>query len=368
MVLYVDLDQGRFVGAPGFGGQTTSIDHKRGDSGTVTLQFCKSTSLVSLPDDSLIIFQGKQDVKYEACPLIECSNFANAASAGGAHVGTLMYDLTALNALLNQDGDSTNDIEFINAMFEVSWQTPGSGWSSTDTLKGKIYNDVVKTTVGVLAQIPSEVPAVKASAVSQFAGTQTISISAGALTVGTWSVNLWDGSTGSAPAVPYLRYSGNGDWDEWLTALAELINTGGVTQTGFTLVGTRAASTQVIATKSIVSSTIFLDFTAKLAGAAGNSISYLLAAVSSSDAVGNLAGGADGRTIEKQDLVTTTPTNFTAAQKTQVITNLLISSALTVPGDIEATGSANGLILQSPDGEQYRVQVQNNGTLATTQL
>jgi hypothetical protein len=368
MVLYVDLDQGRFVGAPGFGGQTTSIDHKRGDSGTVTLQFCQSTTLVSLPDDSLIIFQGKQDGKYESCPLIECSNFANAASAGGAHVGTLMYDLTALNTLLNQDGDSTNDIEFINAMFEVSWRTPGGGWSSTDTLKGKIYNDVVKTTVGVLAQIPSEVPAVKASAISQFAGTQTISISAGALTVGTWSVNLWDGSTGSAPAVPYLRYSGSGDWDEWLTALAELINTGGVTQTGFTLVGTRAASTQVIATKTIVSSTILLDFTAKLAGAAGNSISYLLAAVSSSDAAGNLTGGADGRTIEKQDLVTTTPTNFTAAQKTQVITNLLESSILTVPGDLETTGSDNGLILKSPNGNRYRVQVQNNGTLATTQL
>jgi hypothetical protein len=367
MVLYVDLDQGRFVGAPGFGGGT-KIDHKRGDSGTVTLQFCQSTTLVSLPDDSLIIFQGKKDGEYESCPLIECSNFANAASDGGAHVGTLMYDLTALNTLLNQDGDSTNDIEFINAMFEVSWQTPGSGWSSTDTLKGKIYNDVVKTTVGILAQIPSEVPALKASAVSQFGATQTISIYAGVLTVGTWSINLWDGSTGNAPAAPYLSYAGSGNWDEWLTALAELINTGGVTQTGFTLVGTRAASTEVIATKSIVSSTVLLDFTAKQAGASGNSISYLLAAVTSSDAAGNLAGGADGRTIERQDLVTATPTNFTEAQKTQVITNLLISSALTVPGDIETTGSANGLILQSPNGEQYRVQVQNNGTLATTQL
>tara|TARA_B100001059_G_C17602500_1_gene460282 strand:+ start:409 stop:627 length:219 start_codon:yes stop_codon:yes gene_type:complete len=70
MVLYVDLDQGRFVGAPGFGGGP-KIDHKRGDSGTVTLQFCQSTTLVSLPDDSLIIFQGKKDGEYESCPLIE---------------------------------------------------------------------------------------------------------------------------------------------------------------------------------------------------------------------------------------------------------------------------------------------------------
>ena len=134
------------------------------------------------------------------------------------------------------------------------------------------------------------------------------------------------------------------------------------------MVGPRSASAQVIATKSIVSSPVFFDLTAIQAGAAGNSISYLLAAVTSSDAAGNLIGGADGRTIEKQDLVTTTPTNFTTAQKTQVITNLLESSILTVPGDLETTGSANGLILKSPNGNRYRVQVQNNGTLATTQL
>ena len=367
MVLHVDLDLGRFVGAPGFGGGA-KVDHKRGDGGYVSLQFCKSTTLVSLPNDSLIIFQGKEDGKYDSCPLIESSNFANAATSGGAHVGSLMYDLTALNALLKDDSDLTNDIESISAMFEVSWQTPGSGWSSTDTLKGKINNDVVKTTVGDLAQIPAEVPAIKATSAAQFGGSQSITISAGIFTIGTWSVYLWDGSSGSTPAGSYLNYSGSGDWDAWLTALVELINTGSVTQSGFSLVGSRPASTQVTVSKTISGSNIFLNFEAITAGTAGNSISYHLSAVSSTDASGTLSGGAEGRYLEKEDYVTTTPQTFSAAQKAQAISNLLESSTLTVQGDLEAKGSTKGLILESPNGNRYRVQVQNGGTLATTQI
>jgi hypothetical protein len=39
------------------------------------------------------------------------------------------------------------------------------------------------------------------------------------------------------------------------------------------------------------------------------------------------------------------------------------TSKLTVDGDIEVFGSANGLILESPDGTRYRVTVANGGTL-----
>jgi len=367
MLLYVDLDLGRFVGAPGFGGGA-KLDHKRGDGGYVTLQFCRSTTLVSLPDDSLIIFQGKEDGKYDSCPLIECSNFANAATSGGAHVGSLMYDLTALNALLKDDSDLTNDIESVNAMFELSWQTPGSGWSSTDTIKSKINNDVVKTTVGDLAQIPAEVPAIKATSVAQLLGSQQITISAGTFTIGSWSINLYDGATGGAPAEPYLSYGGSGNWHHWTNAFVQVINTGAVTQSGFSLVGSRPASTEVTVSQTLAGSDIFLNFEAINAGTAGNSISYLLSAVSPSDAYGTLSGGAEGRYLEKEDYVTTTPQTFSAAQKSQAISNLLESSTLTVPGDLESTGSSNGLILESPNGNRYRVQVQNGGTLATTQI
>jgi hypothetical protein len=232
MLLYVDLDLGRFVGAPGFGSPARATEHKRGDGGEISIQFCQGTTLVSLPDSSDIIYQGKAAGKYDAAPLIECSTFANAATSGGVHTGALTYDVTALNTALLVDNDDSNDLAFLNAMFEVTWRPPGKGWASTDTLSGKINNDVVRSSQGLLPAIASELPGVLATARATFGGTATINITVGALTVGTWSVNLWDGSTGSAPAVPYLSYGGSGNWSEWVAAFVQLINTGGVTASG----------------------------------------------------------------------------------------------------------------------------------------
>lgn len=45
------------------------------------------------------------------------------------------------------------------------------------------------------------------------------------------------------------------------------------------------------------------------------------------------------------------------------------ASKLTVDaGDAEVTGSGNGLILESPDGTRWRVQIDNAGSLTTTSL
>tara|TARA_R110000803_G_scaffold74624_4_gene138715 strand:+ start:1034 stop:2140 length:1107 start_codon:yes stop_codon:yes gene_type:complete len=368
MLLYVDLDLGRFVGAPGFGSPARATEHKRGDGGEISIQFCQGTTLVSLPDSSDIIYQGKAAGKYDAAPLIECSTFANAATSGGVHTGALTYDVTALNTALLVDNDDSNDLAFLNAMFEVTWRPPGKGWASTDTLSGKINNDVVRSSQGLLPAISSELPGVLATARATFGGTATINITVGALTVGTWSVNLWDGSTGSAPAVPYLSYGGSGNWSEWVAAFVQLINTGGVTASGFTLVGTRAASNQVTAATSYSGSDLYFDLTATETGAQGNSISYLLAAVTSTDAVGTLAGGVDSREFVQDDFVSTLADTLTGAQKAQAILNLLESSALTVPGDLESTGSANGLILESPNGTRHRVTVSNAGALSIASI
>lgn len=368
MVLYVDIDLRRFVGAPGFGSPARAIELKRGDGGEVSLQFCQGTTLISLPDSSDIIFQGKESGKYDSGPLIECSSFANAATSGGVHTGSLTYDVNSLNALLNDDLDLTNDVAFISSMFEVSWRPPGKGWSSTDTLEGKINNDVVKSDQGLLPAISGEVPGVAATARSNFSETASITISAGSLTVGTWSVNLWDGSTGLAPAEPYLQYSGSGDWAEWLAAFVELINTGAVTASGFSLVGTRSASGQVTAATSVSGSNRYFDFTAKETGTQGNAISFLLQAVTSNDAAGSLTGGVNSRDFVQDDFVSTLADTLTAAQKAQAIANLLESSALTVPGDLETTGSSNGLILESPDGSRFRVTVNNAGALSTASI
>lgn len=44
------------------------------------------------------------------------------------------------------------------------------------------------------------------------------------------------------------------------------------------------------------------------------------------------------------------------------------TSKLTVAGDIEVLGDERGLILESPDGTRWRVQVDNSGVLGTTSL
>ena len=91
-MLYIDLDLGRFVGAPGFGSPARGIEHKRGDGGEISIQFCQGTTLVSLPDGSDIIYQGKAAGKYDAYPLIECATFGNAASWAAFSLASSLSD------------------------------------------------------------------------------------------------------------------------------------------------------------------------------------------------------------------------------------------------------------------------------------
>ena len=50
MQLYFDLNVGSLVVSPGFTQPVSSLSFKRGDSQTITLQFCKGGSIVDLPD------------------------------------------------------------------------------------------------------------------------------------------------------------------------------------------------------------------------------------------------------------------------------------------------------------------------------
>jgi hypothetical protein len=44
------------------------------------------------------------------------------------------------------------------------------------------------------------------------------------------------------------------------------------------------------------------------------------------------------------------------------------ASTMTVNGDTEVVGSANGVILESPNGTRYRITVDDSGNLTTTSL
>jgi hypothetical protein len=373
MVLYIDLDLGRFVGAPGFGTAPRPIEHKRGDGGDVSIQFCRGTTLESLEAGSSIIYQAKLAGKYDADPLVECANFTDPAVAGGPHTGPLTFDVTALGTALAVDADEDNDVAALDVMYEVSWKLPGKGWASTDTLAGKINNDVIRSDQGLLPAIDGEVPGTAASVTLTFDNAigDAIDITAGSFTVGDWSVNLWDGSTGSAPAEPYIQYtSGATIIQTWIVMISEALNTGAVTAGG-TLVGTLAAHNSVTATGGVLGQpTIDWTLTADEVGTQGNSIAYAFATTpSEQDKSGNLAGGIDSRNFAQDDFVSTLADTLTTGQKAQAIANLIEAGSLNAgAADLETEGSGHGLILESPDGSRWRVTVDNYGVLSTASI
>lgn len=373
MVLFVDIDLQRFVAAPGFGSSPNPISHKRGDSGAVQIQFCQGTELVSLEAGSQIIYQAKETGKYDGDPLIECDDFTAPVTAGGVYAGALSYAVGQLATAFAIDGDDSNDVASLAVMYEVSWKLPGAGWLSTDTLQGTIANDVIRTAEGVLPQIDLGVPAVAASAALVFDNTvgAAVDVTAGSVSVGEFSLNLWDGSTGSAPAEPYLSYpSGLTIWQTWAMGVANAINAG--TGIGsFTLVGSLAASSEVTAdVLGIGTDEVTLTLTADQAGAAGNSIAYSWATTpADEDASGNLAGGVDSRGFVQDDFVSTIPDTLTTSQKEAAISNLMESSAFKVSGDIESVGNGQtGLILSDDYGSRYRLKVDVNGNLVISSI
>lgn len=370
MVLYVDLNFQRFVSAPGFSTSPGAIRTKRGDSGEVSIQFCRGTDLVGLADSSDLIYQAKVSGKYDGDPVIECASFADSVS-DGPHVGSLTYDVAALDAAFVIDGDEDNDVAELAVMYEVTWREPGKGWLSTDTLAGVVDNDVVRSDQGLIPTIPGDVPGVAAVRRIAFDDAASVDVTAGTFTVGTFTVNFWDGSTGSAPAEPYLSYSGGStDWETWILALVELVNNGATTQPDFTLVGTLSASDQVTADSDSFGGSVYLDLTAVEVGTQGNSIAWSFAATpSSEDDSGTLAGGVDARNFASDDFVSTLASQgLTSSQQAAAIENLLFQDAFTVVGDLESAEINKGLILTSPDGSRWRVTVDNAGALSTTSI
>lgn len=371
MVLYIDLDLGRFVGAPGFGTAPRPIEHKRGDGGDVSIQFCRGTTLESLEAGSSIIYQAKLAGKYDADPLVECANFTDPAVAGGPHTGPLTFDVTALGTALAVDADEDNDVAALDVMYEVSWKLPGKGWASTDTLAGKINNDVIRSDQGVIPEIVWDVTSPPAQADLLFDDAAIPTLETGTITIDSWTLNLWDGVTGSAPASPYLTANGY-PWIEWIRAIRDVINTSVTSEGGFTLTGSPTVHPTVKA--GIVddnTADIYLRLIAKTGGTGGNSLAYSFAATPSTyDASGTLAGGAASRAFESRDFVTTQPeAGLDTFEKANAIFNLVEQGVLRVAGaDLEVEASGAGLILRSPDQTRWRVTVDNAGALSTTSI
>jgi hypothetical protein len=373
MVLYIDLDLGRFVGAPGFGTAPRPIEHKRGDGGDVSIQFCRGTTLVSLDAGSSIIYQAKLAGKYDADPLVECANFTDPGVAGGPHTGPLTFDVTALETALAVDADEDNDVAALDVMYEVSWKLPGKGWASTDTLAGKINNDVIRSDQGLLPAMDGEVPGTAASypftlATGSGAGDQT-----GSITIGDWVLNLFNTTgSGSGAAGPLLSWDIDYSWQVIFNQVARVINGLAPDDLDFTLTNDPGEHPAVSALSSTDGANSVLTLTAKNAGVAGNSISFdFIDSPSGTLSVlsETLSGGVDARNFVQDDFVSTLADTLTTGQKAQAIANLIEAGSLNAgDADLETEGSGHGLILESPDGSRWRVTVDNSGVLSTASI
>ncbi len=345
MLLFVDLDLGRFVSGAGLGTAPRTIEQKRGDAGEVRIQFVQGDTLVQLAADSIIFYEAKLRGQYNTDPLIQASDFTEPAVADGQYAAALTYDVTALDEAF-ESSDSLEE-STLSAMFEVSWQEPGKGWLSTDTQVGIIHNDVVRSGGALLPQIAAEVPGVASSGSITVDSSVAINTMSGVFEIfkgGDWFFNLYQAPAlddfAGAPADPVLIDNFNEvEWYFWLLAIADLINSGAVNtgvagMSGFVVQGTISANPDYTATVTGAFNTnCVLTITARETGPQGDGASFTLSTADLSVIqTGLTAGGVDSRDLVGTDVVKTLPQTLTAPQQAQALAN--IGAVSDVPGEV----------------------------------
>jgi hypothetical protein len=333
--LYVDLNLEEFVSGPGLNARPRGVKWKRNDAGSVVIQFCRGGTLVDLGAGAAVVFSVKESGKYDMDPLIHADNFTPPAVSGEEYVASPTFDTVAIDAALNVDADLENDVAELASMCEVSWKVSGKGWLSTGTQAMEIQNDVIRDDDELPELILGGVPGVKATVSIEFSDAVEVINQSGYLDIDGWRVNLYNtagtGTPGSGDLLSFDDVPGEG-WIDVIRALAEVINTGAVVETGFTLTGTPGSHStvdaSVIDNVGAESEPVYLVLTAKTAGAAGNAIAYdFNDSEDVEDDSGTLAGGVDARALELGDLVPTyePAVALTDAQQDQAVENLNLS-------------------------------------------
>jgi len=378
MELFIELETLKLVTSLTDRRELRSFTIKRGDALPLTVRFLQNQTPTRLDASTVITFALKESGKYDDDPVVLEQTFTASTvedpDSDPHYTASPSLNTEELSALFSIDSDSSNDPASVTLMGEVSWQATGDdGPTSIKTFSAICENDVYRGNEDLNPAIIGDVPGTAASAALVFDNSvgAAVDVTAGSVSVGDFSLNLWDGSTGSAPAEPYLSYpSGTTIWQTWVMGVANAINNG----TGLgslTLVGTLAASSEVTAdVLGIGTDEITLTLTANQIGVDGNSIAYDWATTpADEDASGTLSGGVDTRNFVRDDFVSTLPDTLTTAQKETAIANLVDSSTFKVSGDIEAVGNGNtGFILTDDYGSRYRLTVDINGSLVITSI
>lgn len=156
MNLYINTQTGEFITNPTFYSKVTKVDFKRGDTANINIGFVADNELTLIGGIPRVIFAIKPNGEYDAEPLVYENAFTEDVNSV-LYVGSPNFNTDELNDALNSgDGDETNDVAYLDTMLEITWSTDGVNWQSTNTIKARVSNDVIKD------QEMASSPAVKA--------------------------------------------------------------------------------------------------------------------------------------------------------------------------------------------------------------
>ena len=130
---------------------------KRGDFYTFSIGFLDSNlALTPLDSPSHVKVAAKEKEKFDGSDFIIFGESEEVA-VDDFYLISVNTNTVALNELLASDGNSSNDVPFVDLMFEVSW-TEGVGENTGSTLAPvtvRIYNDVIRGGEGTPEELPT---------------------------------------------------------------------------------------------------------------------------------------------------------------------------------------------------------------------
>lgn len=128
-----------------FNKTSRKLSGKRGDKYVLKFAFLDEDDEIitgGITVSSTIKAAIKEKLKYDDDPLTSVSGTPTVDGSGYYELELNMND-PALNALFNIDGDSSNDTETVEAMFELEWtEDSGTTYESSETVYIDIENDV----------------------------------------------------------------------------------------------------------------------------------------------------------------------------------------------------------------------------------
>jgi hypothetical protein len=142
MILYIS-DEGKLVNDPNFLLPVTALDFKRGDNTTIRLKFLSGTTPLAADPARVIEFGCKPTGVYDTNFTVYADTYV--IDGNDFYVFNPNFNTVALDELLNNDADDTNDIASVTLISEFTWSDDlRVSWNSTQTYNAIVANDVIR--------------------------------------------------------------------------------------------------------------------------------------------------------------------------------------------------------------------------------